>query len=92
MSRSTYQHPVTHNHDNASHIPPEHRWVRLGDIVPNMIPVARSTALEWEKQGRFPQSVRIGSCRMYRYSDVLQFMETLAEQAEKGKNAGDGDR
>lgn len=63
---------------------PENRLLRIIQItgddkarppVVGLVPVGRTTLLDWVKQGKFPRPVKIGGCVMWRYRDVMQWIE-----------------
>ena len=56
---------------------PETGFVRLNQIL-TVLPMSASTLLAWEKQGRFPASVKLGPrMTVWRASCVRSFMESL---------------
>lgn len=53
------------------------RLVRFKGVA-QMIPFSRSTINRWEKEGKFPKRVQLGSQAVaWRHSDLLIFMSTL---------------
>lgn len=70
----------------------EPRLVRIPDIIgdpkatppiPPLVSVGRTTILDWEKQGKFPRSIKVGNCRMWRYADVIKWIEQDGRWSEK---------
>ncbi|HFL7943180.1 helix-turn-helix transcriptional regulator [Pseudomonas putida] len=48
------------------------------DSVAELIPVSRSTVNRWEKAGRFPKRVQLGSQAIaWRQSEILEFIARL---------------
>jgi predicted DNA-binding transcriptional regulator AlpA len=67
---------------------PEIGYVRLPQIIgnrksnppiPAIIPVSKSTWWQGVKDGRFPQSVKLGPrTTVWRVEDIMQFIETAS--------------
>lgn len=55
----------------------EEKFLRFNTVA-ELIPVSRSTVNRWEKAGRFPQRVRLGSQAIaWRQSEILEFIARL---------------
>ncbi len=55
------------------------RLLRLKQIVPNKLPVARSTFWLWVKQGKLPQPVRLGArCSAWWEDEVDAAIDEMA--------------
>lgn len=49
--------------------------LREKEIVPSLIPVARSTWWKWVREGKVPQPIRIGGMTAWKTEDIRALIE-----------------
>lgn len=59
-------------------------YLREAQIVPNIIPVSRSTFFQWVRDGRFPKPVKLSPrVTVWRAADVSDWLENKGQQQSK---------
>ncbi|MCL1824373.1 MAG: AlpA family phage regulatory protein [Betaproteobacteria bacterium] len=52
---------------------------RLSQIVPDQIPVSKSTWWQWVREGRAPKPIRLGpNVTVWKASDIQKFVSDMA--------------
>jgi prophage regulatory protein len=79
---------------HSIHQLPETGYLRIFSIIgnpkanppiPAIVPVSRSTWLNWEKSGKAPKSIKLGErVTVWRVEDVIAFIEKLGETETAG--------
>jgi prophage regulatory protein len=64
------------------------RYLRLKQIIPEMVPVSRSTWWAGVSDGRFPQPVKLGpKTTCWKIEDIDRLMEHGIERPDQGEAA-----
>jgi predicted DNA-binding transcriptional regulator AlpA len=62
---------------------PEIGFLRLSQIIPDLIPVSKSTWWQWIKDGRAPKGIRLGpNVTVWRTNDIYVLIESAGRGAK----------